>query len=89
MLEGREDPGPRWAPRPHARPLTRPLCSLSPACSRRLDFSWWDKLLGASFRGGRFQLRQLTGGKIDDITVLVAMVEEVPVSLLRGGVDLS
>ncbi len=40
----------------------------------RLDLPWWEKLFGASFRNGRFQMRQLTGGKMDDITVIVSMV---------------
>jgi len=43
----------------------------------RLDIPWWEKLLGTSFKGGRCQLKQLSGGKMDDITVLIAYVEEV------------
>ena len=48
-----------------------------PPCffSIRYDLPWWDKLFGASFKNGRFQLRQLTGGKQDDLTVLVAKAE--------------
>lgn len=42
----------------------------------RLDLPWWDKIMGMSFKSGRFQLKQLTGGKMDDITVLVAVVTE-------------
>lgn len=45
------------------------------ALSQGYDLPWWDKLFGASFKNGRFQLRQLTGGKQDDITVLVAKAE--------------
>jgi hypothetical protein len=39
------------------------------------------------FREGRLQLKQLTGGKMDDITVLVACVEEeeVPAAGEGGG----
>eukprot|EP00967_Tisochrysis_lutea_P058477 scaffold74395_cov16-Tisochrysis_lutea.AAC.1 len=43
----------------------------------RLDIPWWEKLLGTSFKGGRCQLKQLSGGKMDDITVLIAYVAEV------------
>ncbi|KAG2429355.1 hypothetical protein HXX76_011121 [Chlamydomonas incerta] len=45
------------------------------ALSQGLDLPWWDKLLGMSFKGGKLHLKQLTGGKMDDITVLVAFVE--------------
>ncbi|GAX73580.1 hypothetical protein CEUSTIGMA_g1031.t1 [Chlamydomonas eustigma] len=44
------------------------------ALSQGLDLPWWEKLFGASFKNGRFQLRQLTGGKQDDITVIVSQV---------------
>lgn len=37
--------------------------------TRSLDLPWWDKLLGMSFKGGKLHLKQLTGGKMDDITV--------------------
>ena len=47
----------------------------SRACS--LDIPWWEKLLGASFKGGKYQLKQLSGGKMDDITVLVTYVDGV------------
>lgn len=43
----------------------------------RLDLPWWDKLLGMTFKGGKVQLKQLTGGKMDDITVLVSYVDVV------------
>lgn len=45
------------------------------AVSQGLDLPWWEKLLGASYKNGKFQLKQLTGGKMDDITVVVAYVE--------------
>ena len=48
------------------------------ALSQGLDLPWWEKLMGASFKNGRFQLRQLTGGKQDDITVIVSKVQELP-----------
>ena len=35
----------------------------------------WERLLGAQLKGGWFRLRQATGGKRDDITVVVARVE--------------
>ena len=50
------------------------VTSAHPSCWQGLDLPWWEKLIGASFKNGRFQLRQLTGGKQDDITVLVARV---------------
>lgn len=50
--------------------LVMRLCALV----RRLDLPWWEKLVGASFKTGRFQLKQLAGGKMDDITVLVSLV---------------
>lgn len=40
------------------------------------DLPWWEKIMGLRFRDGRLQLKGLTGGKMDDITVLVACVEE-------------
>lgn len=40
----------------------------------RLDLPWWEKLAGATFKNWRFQLRQLSGGKQDDITVIVSKV---------------
>lgn len=48
-------------------------CALS---LHRLDLPWWDKIMGLNFKGGRLQLKQLTGGKMDDITVLCAVVVE-------------
>jgi hypothetical protein len=48
------------------------LCCVRLARGRRLDLPWWDKVLGMSFKGGKLQLKQLTGGKMDDITVRAA-----------------
>lgn len=53
------------------------------ALSQGLDLPWWEKLFGASFKNGRFQLRQLTGGKQDDITVIVAQVHAEASSALQ------
>lgn len=44
------------------------------AVRQGMDLPWWQKLLGARFRAGRLQLARLTGGKVDDITVVVAYV---------------
>nr|BBC28495.1 protein phospatase 2C [Eudorina sp. 2006-703-Eu-15] len=55
----------------YASPYTRE------ALSQGLDLPWWDKLLGMSFKGGKVHLKQLTGGKMDDITVLVSFVDMV------------
>ncbi|KXZ57082.1 hypothetical protein GPECTOR_5000g1309 [Gonium pectorale] len=64
----------------YASPYTRE------ALSQGLDLPWWDKLLGMSFKGGKLHLKQLTGGKMDDITVLVSVVDAVdqPVALGPG-----
>jgi len=51
------------------------------ALSQGLDLPWYEKLFGASFKNGRIQLRQLTGGKQDDITVIVAKVVAEPLEL--------
>jgi hypothetical protein len=61
----------RWCP-PHARP--GPLRT----ADRSYDLSWFDKLRRAQFRDGRIRLGCLTGGKPDDVTVLVAVVEDRP-----------
>ena len=50
--------------------LTIAACCMLP----RLDLPWWEKLAGATFKNWRFQLRQLSGGKQDDITVIVSKV---------------
>nr|BCL66240.1 hypothetical protein [Volvox reticuliferus] len=57
----------------YASPYTRE------ALSQGLDLPWWDKLLGMSFKGGKVHLKQLTGGKMDDITVLVSYVDMVDI----------
>lgn len=41
---------------------------------------WWEKVSAGKFENGKFSLKQLTGGKLDDITVVVARVTDaVPV----------
>jgi protein phosphatase PTC7 len=39
-----------------------------------MDIPWWEKLVTAKFKDGKFKLGQMTGGKLDDITVVVARV---------------
>ena len=39
-----------------------------------VDLPFWEKLKGAKLVDGKLQLQQLQGGKVDDITVLVAVV---------------
>ncbi|BDA48584.1 Protein phosphatase PTC7 homolog [Coccomyxa sp. Obi] len=53
------------------------------------DLPWWEKVLTASFDDGEFQLGTLRGGKIDDITVLVAVVveEDVPTPVVEQTPD--
>lgn len=48
----------------------------------RYDWPWWMKLANTKLKDGKVQLGALTGGKMDDITVLVAMVEETEVSVV-------
>ena len=43
-----------------------------------MDLPWWEKLASASMSDGGVQFGQLTGGKLDDITVLVARVSHAP-----------
>ncbi|MEW5296955.1 MAG: hypothetical protein WDW36_000198 [Sanguina aurantia] len=45
------------------------------ALSQGLDLPWYEKLMGATFKNGRVAFKQLTGGKQDDITVIVSLVE--------------
>ncbi|KAL3130846.1 hypothetical protein ABBQ38_000178 [Trebouxia sp. C0009 RCD-2024] len=42
------------------------------ALRQGMDLPWWQKLAGIRFKDGKLQLAQLTGGKLDDITVVVA-----------------
>ena len=40
-----------------------------------LDLPWWEKVAATRFTaGGKVEVGRLTGGKMDDITVLVAQV---------------
>lgn len=45
------------------------------AAQEGYDIPIWEKLFSASVKDGKFQLGKLRGGKIDDITVVVAYVE--------------
>eukprot|EP01025_Chloroclados_australasicus_P030696 TRINITY_DN3087_c0_g1_i4.p1 TRINITY_DN3087_c0_g1~~TRINITY_DN3087_c0_g1_i4.p1 ORF type:complete len:439 (+),score=59.54 TRINITY_DN3087_c0_g1_i4:116-1318(+) len=45
------------------------------ALNEGIDLPWWEKLIGASFKNGSFQLKQMRGGKLDDITVIAAVVK--------------
>ncbi|KAG1662444.1 hypothetical protein FOA52_004025 [Chlamydomonas sp. UWO 241] len=58
------------------------------ALQRGLDLPWWEKLWHSSMKDGRFQLGQLSGGKQDDITVVIARVVAAaaasPASPLEG-----
>lgn len=42
------------------------------ALRQGMDLPWWQKLAGIRFKDGKLQLARLTGGKLDDITVVVA-----------------
>jgi protein phosphatase PTC7 len=53
------------------------------ALQQGYDLPWHEKLRGASLKDGRIVLAELTGGKQDDITVVVAVAEEAP--LFEGG----
>ena len=44
-----------------------------------LDLPWWEKVAAGKFENGKFSLKQLVGGKLDDITVVVARVTDAPV----------
>ncbi|KAL4452019.1 hypothetical protein ABPG75_007681 [Micractinium tetrahymenae] len=46
------------------------------ALEEGLDIPIWEKLMTASFKDGKFQLGKLRGGKMDDITVVCAVVTE-------------
>jgi hypothetical protein len=41
-----------------------------------MDLPWWQKILGAKLVDGKLQLGRISGGKLDDITVLVARVSD-------------
>ena len=58
------------------------LCRAAPCCGCRYDWPWWMKLANTRIQDGKVQLGELTGGKMDDITVLVAMVEEAELQVL-------
>jgi hypothetical protein len=43
-----------------------------------MDLPWWEKVAAGKFENGKFFLKKLTGGKLDDITVVVARVSDAP-----------
>ena len=49
------------------------------AAAQGIDLPVWEKLSKISFVGGKFELGRIRGGKLDDVTVLTAYVETVPV----------
>ncbi|WIA37811.1 hypothetical protein OEZ86_014673 [Tetradesmus obliquus] len=51
------------------------------AKAQGLDWPWWMKVMNTKLKDGKVQLGELTGGKMDDITVLVAMVVEEDVQV--------
>jgi len=46
------------------------------AMEEGIDLPLWDKLTNISFVGGKLELGKIRGGKLDDVTVVVAVVEE-------------
>lgn len=44
------------------------------------DIPWWQKILMTRYKDGKWGLGELTGGKIDDITVLVSVVGKTEVA---------
>ena len=43
-----------------------------------LDLPWYEKVAAGKFENGKFSFKRLTGGKLDDITVVVARVTDAP-----------
>lgn len=64
--------------------LTCPSCFAVLCCAVpcSYDWPWWMKLQNTKLKDGKLQLGELTGGKMDDITVLMAVVEEAELSVL-------
>lgn len=54
------------------------------ALNEGLDLPPWEKLFKSSIKDGKFVLGKLQGGKQDDITVLVAYVDEEAVVMMSG-----
>ena len=46
------------------------------ALEQGMDLPWWEKIANTRFKDGKLKIGQLSGGKQDDITVLVARVSE-------------
>jgi len=67
--------------RKHAADPNFPSPYTEEAKAQGLDWPWWMKLMNTKFQDGQLKLGELVGGKMDDITVLVAMVEEAEVEV--------
>jgi len=46
------------------------------ALQQGMDLPWWEKLANTRVKDGKLQIGRLSGGKQDDITVLVARVSD-------------
>uniref|UniRef100_A0A061QJK1 Protein phosphatase n=1 Tax=Tetraselmis sp. GSL018 TaxID=582737 RepID=A0A061QJK1_9CHLO len=62
--------------RRHAADETFDSPYIQAAASEGFDLPWWEKLAGAKVEDGKIKLGRLTGGKMDDITVIVAEITE-------------
>jgi hypothetical protein len=61
--------------RRHAADERRDSPYAAEARAQGLDLPWWEKVVGTRFTaGGKVEVGKLTGGKMDDVTVLVAQV---------------
>lgn len=49
------------------------------AAAEGIDLPIWEKLAKVSFSGGKLELGKFRGGKLDDVTVVVGLVEETAV----------
>mmetsp|Transcript_22895 Transcript_22895/g.40754 ORF Transcript_22895/g.40754 Transcript_22895/m.40754 type:complete len:337 (-) Transcript_22895:252-1262(-) len=50
---------------------------INAAVEEGINLPWWEQLLKMRFVDGKLRLGRLTGGKMDDITVVVAQVQQV------------
>ena len=64
----------------HAEDPEYPSPYIQEALDQGMDLPWWEKLANLKVVDGQLQLGKLSGGKQDDITVLVARIteQEVP-----------
>jgi len=54
------------------------------AIAEGFDIPWWEKLFGLTFEDGAFKWGELRGGKIDDITVVAAVVHAGQITKTNG-----